>query len=68
MWRQKGALPHEDRLEAVAGACQYFVDLMSQDADKARDDHNEELRLREYEEWMENAVGPGLTKSSYSWN
>ena len=30
MWRQKDALPREDRLEAVAGACAYFVEMMAQ--------------------------------------
>lgn len=33
------ALRHDDRLEALAGACGYFVELMAQDQRKVEEDH-----------------------------
>jgi Autographiviridae terminase large subunit len=44
MHREKKALPHEDRLEAVAMACQFFQELMDRDADKMHAKHNEKLK------------------------
>ena len=32
--RDKGALIHDDRLDAVAGSCRYWVDALAQDAAK----------------------------------
>lgn len=32
--REKGALIHDDRLDAVAGSCRYWVDALAQDAAK----------------------------------
>jgi hypothetical protein len=44
MHREKKALAHEDRLEAVAMACQFYSDLMDRDADKMADKHKEKLK------------------------
>lgn len=44
MHREKKALQHEDRLEAVAMACQFFQDLMDRDADKMHAKHNDKLK------------------------
>lgn len=33
--REKGALLHDDRVDAVAGACEYWVDAIRQDSEKA---------------------------------
>jgi hypothetical protein len=68
MWRQKAALPHEDRLEAVAGACAYFVEKMSHDRDRAIDNHNEDLKDKELRKWLENATGMGFGSDNLSWN
>lgn len=68
MWRQKGALAHEDRLEAVAGACQYFAEMMSKDVKTERDKHNEDLKDEELRRWMEHATGTGFQSDSNQWN
>jgi hypothetical protein len=44
MHREKKALPHEDRLEAVAMACQFYSELMDRDADKMADKHRSKLQ------------------------
>jgi hypothetical protein len=45
MARLKGAVPHEDRLEALAMACAYFVEKMHRDNRSAKDQHKKrELR------------------------
>lgn len=59
MKRDKGCLAHEDRLESVAGAVAYFVSRLARDQEQAQDDHNDELRLRELEKFMENALNIG---------
>lgn len=41
--RDKGALRHDDRLEALAGACAFFVDRVSRDQDQALDQHRQHL-------------------------
>lgn len=43
MARLKGALPHEDRLEAVAGAVRYWTDRMARDSDKELKRHQDKL-------------------------
>jgi hypothetical protein len=43
MSRQKGALPNEDRLEAVSMACEFFVERMDRDKDKMLKKHQDEL-------------------------
>lgn len=47
--RDKGALRHDDRLEALAGACAYFVELMAQDQRKVEEDH----RKASLEAWQD---------------
>jgi hypothetical protein len=44
MHREKKALAHEDRLEAVAMACQFFQDLMDRDSDKMHAKHTSKLQ------------------------
>jgi hypothetical protein len=44
MHREKKAIAHEDRLEAVAMACQFYSDLMDRDADKMADKHKSKLQ------------------------
>jgi hypothetical protein len=44
MHREKKALTHEDRLEALAMACQFYQDLMDRDADKMHAKHQNKLQ------------------------
>ena len=41
--RQKGSLTHDDRLDALSMAIQYWVDQMAQDADKKRTERKEDM-------------------------
>ena len=50
MCREKGAVKHDDRVDALAQGVQYFVDAVAQSAHKAQ-------ALKKHEEWvaMQNA-------------
>jgi len=65
MENTRGALAHEDRLEAVAMACQYWVERMNQDRDKAIEARREELMEEEIRKFMEHALGGGSRRHSY---
>lgn len=55
--RDRGALKHDDRLDAVAQACAYWIEHMSRDTDQAHKDHLNELRDRDLEKFMTQVVG-----------
>lgn len=61
--RTKGALSHDDRLEAMAGAVAHWVDAMAMDARKAADKSNEKEMDRAIKEHLKNQLhafqGPG---------
>jgi len=50
--RDRGALAHDDRLDALAAACRYFINAL------ARDQEREEkaLRDREFQRWAEDPL------------
>lgn len=51
--RDKGALPHEDRLEAISGAVRFWVESMARDIDTAHEDHLETLREEAVKKFIE---------------
>lgn len=53
--REKGALMHDDRLDAVAGSCRYWVDALAQDAAKMAAKAKNEA----YRKLMTNPLGNG---------
>lgn len=53
MERLKGALPHEDRLEAVSMACGYWVERMDRDKQKMLDKHRNEVLLAELKKFTD---------------
>ena len=57
MARMKGALPHEDRLEAVSMACGFFVERMARDDDNMEAAHKAALLDAELRKFMENVMG-----------
>lgn len=59
MSRTRGALPNEDRLEAVSMACAYWTLRMSKDKDKALEVHRTELLDAELKKYMDNALSVG---------
>ena len=60
--KQKGALLHDDAIDALAIACKYWSEAMARDADTALADHKEEMLQNELERFMENASFQGEIK------
>jgi hypothetical protein len=56
--KEKGALRHDDRLDALAGGVQHFIDSLARDTQKAEQQHREELRDAEYRKFMAAAGHP----------
>lgn len=55
--RDKGALKHDDRLDALAMVCEYWVKAMLQDTDKRMVDAQDERHAKAIQEFLEHAVG-----------
>ncbi len=55
--KDKGALAHDDRLEAVAGAVAYWVEQMGRDQELTLEAHRDEAFRNELERFMEHVVG-----------
>ena len=55
MTRQKGALLHDDAIDALAIACKYWSVALERDADRALTDHREEALRQELDKFMESA-------------
>jgi hypothetical protein len=70
MKREKGALAHEDRVESLAGAVAYWTERMARDQQQARDEHLEEIRMKELEDFVNHAmnVGQALRQDEYLWH
>lgn len=64
--REKGALAHDDLLDAVAGAVAHFSKVLDVDNTDAEKRHREELLDREIEKFMANALGRSL-KTRPNW-
>jgi hypothetical protein len=57
--KDKGSLAHDDRLDALAGAVQFWVESMARDVDKAHLDHKQELLMKELKRFQENIFNTG---------
>lgn len=55
--KDKGALRHDDRLDAVEGAVRYWVSQVAQDTDRAAHEHNQRLLDMELEKFIEGVFG-----------
>ena len=55
--KDRGALKFDDRLDALAMSCSYWIDQMARDSDLAILDRKNELLDNELEVFMENAFG-----------
>ena len=66
----RGSLAHDDRLDALAIAVNYWVETMDRDAQMALEDHREEQLDKELELFMQscNKIYGGVNSSSYNWN
>lgn len=56
----KGALKHDDRLDALAIACAYWKDSVAQDADKGIRKAKDEAMNKELRKYLANAIGAPL--------
>lgn len=55
--RQRGALAHDDRLDALAGAVAYWNEFLARNTDKAVADRKQELLDAELASFMETVLG-----------
>lgn len=55
--RDRGAIKHDDRLEALSMAVQYWVNQMDRDVDQAQRDHEEELWEQELAKMEDHIIG-----------
>lgn len=58
--RQRGALAHDDRLDALAGAVAYWNEFMARNADVAVADRKQELLDAELSRFMDNVLGGSI--------
>jgi len=65
--RQRGALLHDDAIDALAIACKYWTEALERDSDTALDDYKEEWRENELRKFMESAGQLGATSSGDTW-
>ncbi len=61
--RNRGAIPKDDRLDALAGSVAYWVDQMSQDEDKRIKTRKEKLRDDQIHRFLRHAIG-GPTRNN----
>ena len=55
--RDKGCIPHDDKLDSLSMACQYWVDQLARDSEMAMKDRHDELRQKDYEAFMDQSFG-----------
>ena len=55
--KDKGALAHDDRLDALAGAVAYWVEQMGRDTEKAAESHRERLLEAELRKFSQSVLG-----------
>jgi hypothetical protein len=69
MTRDRGALAHEDRLEAFSMAVKHWADMLSTDVDKSLEQHKEDLLDAELERFKENCqhVGEPHVPKQLTW-
>jgi len=63
----RGALAHDDRLDALAGAVAYWVEQMAQDADSKTEEHREKLLNEELAKFKDNVMGFSDQSSDDLW-
>jgi len=66
--KDRGALVHDDRLDAVEGAVRYWTKAMARDNEKADQQHREKLLMQELKKFSRQVLGgpPGPPKPN--WN
>jgi hypothetical protein len=64
--RDRGALIHDDRLDALSIAVAYWIDTMDRDIEAAVNDHKSDMLDEELERFMEAAVGRQPKKDNWT--
>ena len=64
--RDKGALAHDDRVEAVAGAVAYWVEQMARDPKRAAEDSEARAMHKEIEKFLQAAVGGQRRRNAWT--
>ena len=65
--KDKGAIRHDDRLDALAHAVGYWVNQMARGREEALKDHRSNLLDKELEKFMDNALGGSRSKQGQNW-
>jgi len=65
--RQRGALLHDDAIDALAIACKYWTEALERDSDTALDDYKSEWRENELRKFMESAGQLGTQEAYDKW-
>lgn len=63
--RERGALLHDDQLDALAIAVAYWVEAMARSQEDVVEQHREELLKRELERFLDHAIGQSNQGSSW---
>lgn len=66
--RVKGALPHEDRLEALSMACAYFMESMAKDQNRMLENQRQAALETELRKFMDNALGFSTGSGNLNWS
>ena len=65
--RDRGALSHDDRLDVLAMAVQYWVEQMAADADKEINLKRQDLMMKELDKFMSDFNTLGNSRKSSTW-
>jgi len=63
---EKGCLSHDDRLDALAIACAFFVEAAAQDQNRAQQARADQLQQEAYEAWMDE-TGAAVDALALGW-
>jgi hypothetical protein len=63
---EKGCLSHDDRLDALAIACGYFVEAAAQDQNRAKRARDEQLQQEAYDAWLDES-GAAVDALALGW-
>lgn len=65
--RDRGALAHDDRLEAIAGAVAYWSEQMARDGKVEAEKHREDLLIKELDSFVSGILGKDNKMDGWTW-
>ena len=66
--RSKGSIIHDDRLDSLSIAVNYWVETLDRDTQQAEIDHRQDLLDAELEKFMESSIGRTPTRDNWITN